>query len=151
MAETPHLQTAAAWLHAEWWQRAGYTLEATAAWLRAARGPSAPIAFLAEIDQAPAGTALLDTDDLDTRMDLTQWLASVLVAPAFRGRGVGRALAAHVAAAARARGFRELWAHTSTALGYWRRFGFAVAGEEVWAGAPTTLLRLDLSAAPFPP
>lgn len=144
LAETPHAATVASWLHAEWWAQEGWSLDGTIGFLRAAVGPAAPVSFVAEVDGCPAGHAMLDVDDLKTRPDLTPWMVSVLVAPALRGRGVGRALAHHVVAAARARGYPMLWAHTSTALEYWKRFGFIEIGSERWAGGPTTLLRLDL-------
>jgi predicted N-acetyltransferase YhbS len=144
LAETPHVETVAGWLHTEWWVHEGWSLDATIGFLRAAVGPAAPVSFVAEVDARPAGHAMLDVDDLKARPDLTPWIVSVLVAPEFRGRGVGRALAYHVVAAARARGYTTLWAHTSTALDYWKRFGFVEVGAERWAGGPTTLLRLDL-------
>ena len=144
LADTPHLETVAGWLHAEWWRHDGWTPDATIDFLLAATGPAAPISFVAEIDGAPAGHALLDIDDLASRRELTPWLASVLVAPDLRNRGVGRALASRVVATARGLGHAVLWAHTSTALAYWQHFGFVAVGEDSWAGGPTTLLRLDL-------
>jgi len=144
LADTPHVETVAGWLHAEWWRHEGWTLDATIDFLRTATGPSAPISFVAELDGRPAGHALLDVDDLASRRELTPWLASVLVAPELRSRGVGRALAKRVVETARALGHAEIWAHTSTALAYWQRFGFVAVGEERWAGGPTTLLRLGL-------
>lgn len=144
LAETPHLATVAGWLHGEWWHAAGWSLAATAEFLESASGPSAPITWVATLDGQPAATATLDTDDLASRMDLSPWLASVFVAPGFRGRGLGRALAAHAIATARRLGHAELWLHTFTAEPYWRGFGFVPSGEERWAGGPTTLMRLAL-------
>jgi predicted N-acetyltransferase YhbS len=140
LAETPHVAEVAAWLHAQWWAEDGWTLPATEAWLRAATGPAAPCTFVAEIEGRPAGTATLDTDDLPHRLDLTPWLASVLVRPEFRGRGVGGALVDHVVAAARALGHRRIWLFTPDAAPFYAARGWAPAGEETWRARPVALM-----------
>lgn len=145
IAATPHVAEVAAWLHAQWWAAEGWSLESTAAWLRAAAGPAAPVSFVAEEAGRPLGTATLDTDDLASRPELTPWLASVLVAPAARGRGIGTALVAHVAAAAAARGHRRIWLHTMDAAAFYLARGWRVVGAETWCGQPTTLMRTELS------
>ncbi|WP_422742768.1 GNAT family N-acetyltransferase [Micromonospora sp. WMMD754] len=60
--------------------------------------------------------------------------AGFMVAPAAAGRGVGRALAAHVLAAARADGYRAMQfnavvANNTRAVRLWRSLGFAVVGR----------------------
>ncbi|MCT2282218.1 GNAT family N-acetyltransferase [Micromonospora chalcea] len=60
--------------------------------------------------------------------------ASFMVAPAAAGRGVGRALAEHVLAAARADGYRAMQfnavvATNTRAVALWRSLGFAVIGR----------------------
>jgi N-acetylglutamate synthase-like GNAT family acetyltransferase len=49
---------------------------------------------------------------MDTRLDLAPWLASVLVAPAYRRRGVGSALAERVVEEARALAVETLYLYT---------------------------------------
>lgn len=144
IAETPHAAAVAAWLHAAWWDLEGWSLAATQAFLEAAAGPAAPIAFVAERDGAPVGTATLDTDDLESRPDLTPWLASVWVAPSWRGQGVATALVRHVEATAAALGLPELWLHTADAVPLYARLGWQPIGMETWQGKPTTLMRRRL-------
>ncbi|WBC07437.1 GNAT family N-acetyltransferase [Micromonospora sp. WMMA1947] len=60
--------------------------------------------------------------------------ASFMVAPAAAGRGVGRALAAHVLNAARADGYRAMQfnavvATNTRAVALWRSLGFEVVGR----------------------
>ncbi|MBU8855889.1 MULTISPECIES: GNAT family N-acetyltransferase [unclassified Micromonospora] len=60
--------------------------------------------------------------------------ASFMVAPAAAGRGVGRALAAHLLDAARADGYRAMQfnavvATNTRAVGLWRSLGFEVIGR----------------------
>jgi GNAT superfamily N-acetyltransferase len=151
LAETPHLTEIARWLHAEWWRAEGWTLEATAAFLRAATGPAAPACFVAEADGVPGGvpvgTATLDTDDLPSRRDLTPWLASVLVAPGWRGRGVGDALVRHVEAAAASLGHQRLWLITPDSEAFYAARGWARAGIETWQGRQVPLMMKSLGAA----
>jgi len=144
LAETPHVATVAGWLYAEWWEAEGWSLAATQAFLGAAIGPAAPIAFVAVRDGTPVGTATLDTDDLASRPDLTPWLASVWVAPAWRGQGVATALVRHIEATAAALDHPELWLHTADAAALYERLGWKRAGLEKWRDEPTTLMRRRL-------
>lgn len=145
LAETPHAERVAHWLHVEWWADGGWSREATEAWLRAATGPAAPVCYVAEIDGAAVGTATLDTDDLETRMDLTPWLANLLVPPAWRGRGIAGALVRHVEDAAATLGHRRLWLFTPSAEEFYAARGWHDAGTENWRGKPVRLMLRDLA------
>jgi GNAT superfamily N-acetyltransferase len=63
----------------------------------------------------PVGTAGLVRTDLETRTDLTPWLAGVYVLPAFRRRGHASALVRAVEAFARDAGVATIWLYTRTA------------------------------------
>nr|WP_275540531.1 GNAT family N-acetyltransferase [Sulfurisoma sediminicola] len=65
-------------------------------------------------------------------------LGRMAVLPAWRGRGVGRALLERLLEIAAAAGQRELVLHAQTqAAGFYGRFGFVVAGPEFMeAGIP---------------
>lgn len=60
--------------------------------------------FIAEIAGQPAGTLMLTTEWSDWRCAWWWWIQSVYVPPEHRRKGVYRALHAHVAELARARG-----------------------------------------------
>lgn len=60
--------------------------------------------YIAEIDGTPAGQMLITTEWSDWRDGWFWWIQSVYVCPAFRGRGVYRALQEHVTRLARATG-----------------------------------------------
>jgi hypothetical protein len=51
---------------------------------------------MAFIEGALFGSAMLIAHDMDTRMELSPWLAGVFVAPKRRGCGVGAALVRRV-------------------------------------------------------
>jgi len=146
LAETPHLEAVAGWLHAQWWAADGHDLPATRAFLAAARGPAAPLTLVAEAGGRPLGTATLDIDDLPARPDLAPWMASVLVTPAARGQGVASALVAAIVARARALGYAELFLFTSDQAAFYAKRGWLGLGAESWRGQPVTLMRRDLTA-----
>ena len=58
---------------------------------RAQRG-TIPTALVAVLDTEVVGLACLVETDIESHTHLTPWLASVLVAPRHRGRGIGSAL-----------------------------------------------------------
>lgn len=57
-------------------------------------------------------------------------LRSVVIAPAWRGRGLGRALVTRAIADAEARGARALYLLTTTAEGYFPSFGFTATTRD---------------------
>jgi amino-acid N-acetyltransferase len=81
---------------------------------------------VAEHDGVIVGTAALEAC-CDTAL-----LRSVAVAPAWRSRGLGRALVSRVIAEAEARGLRALYLLTMTAEHYFPSFGFQpIARDQV--------------------
>jgi GNAT superfamily N-acetyltransferase len=89
----------------------------------------------------------LAAEDLDSRRDLTPWLAGVFVLPEYRRRGHASALVRHVEGVAREGGFGTLWLYTSSAAGLYARLGWAMAGfEREWQrGVEVALMRRDLT------
>ena len=89
-------------------------------------------------DGTPIGCARLLPDGHIGRM---------AVLPAWRGRGIGRALLAAVTSAARARGVRTLRLSAQThAVAFYTRAGFAAEGDEYEeAGIPHVAMRRDLA------
>lgn len=106
--------TCAKWNHKEWGQVAGATEEQVASALQqiihSADGQTARAALW---NGELAGFVLLIHSDLDSHPHLKPWVASVLVAPAFRGRGVAKALMASIEAAAQELGYGEAYLYTS--------------------------------------
>lgn len=108
--------------------------------------PAAPFeeSFVLLEDGEPAGTASLTVEDLETRPDLTPWLAGVFVRPECRGRGHASALVRAVEAHARAHGIATLWLYTGHAARLYAGLGWReISRERDWWG-PVTLMRRDL-------
>lgn len=122
----------------------GYTIEAmTARILAPDSGPRE--SFMLFADGEPAGTAGLVRSDLESRQDLTPWLAGVFVPPDFRGRGHASALVRRVEAFARDAGLERIWLYTSSASGLYRGLGWQHAGEEQDHGRTVALMCRDLT------
>ena len=123
----------------------GYTVEEmTALILAPPVGPKET--FVAFDRDQPVGTAGLVHGDLDTRPDLTPWLAGVFVQPAFRGRGHATALIRRAEAFAAAASVQVLWLYTWTAEPFYARLGWQRAGVEREDGHDVVLMRRCLSA-----
>lgn len=129
LADHPGLLTELALLHHEQWGylRPDKSLEERTEQLRAACGRGGvPTVVVAVEDGALCGSAMLIASDMDTRPDLTPWLAGVYVAAAFRGRGCGSALVRRIESEASALGVPRLYLYTPDAAGFYRRLGWNV-------------------------
>ena len=93
----------------------------------------------------PVGTASLAAKDLQTRPDLTPWLAGVFVHPAFRGRGYATVLVRKVEAFATAASLQDIWLYTWTAEPLYARLGWHRVGLEQNRGSEVVLMRRSLA------
>ncbi|MCW8085596.1 GNAT family N-acetyltransferase [Roseococcus sp. MDT2-1-1] len=137
--------TLARWMQETFGNPSGRTLAETEALFRAPpRGPEESFVLL--LDGQPVGTASLAHDDLETRRDLSPWLAGVVVQPQFRGRGFASALVRRVERFAAASGVQTLWLYTWTADALYAQLGWEYAGQEFEPkrGIEVTLMRRTL-------
>jgi len=118
----------------------GYTVEDVAE--RILAPPAGPKeTFVLFDDDRPVGTAGIVRHDLETRPDLTPWLAGVFVERRFRGRGHATALIRRVEAFALAASVPILWLYTATAEPLYARLGWERAGLELDRGEEVVLMR----------
>ena len=123
----------------------GYTVEEmTALILEPPVGPNET--FVLFDHGRPVGTGALIRTDLETRPDLTPWLADLFVEPAFRGRGYATALIRRVEAFALAASVPVLWLYTSTAETLYARVGWQRVGTEDERGKKVVLLKRILTS-----
>lgn len=140
--------TLATWLYEQW----GYfhdhdsverRIEELNGRLQTDRVPVAFVALSSDVpDAIPIGTASLTADDLDTRPDLTPWLASVFVAHQFRRDGVGAALVRAVVAHAKTLGIRTLYLFTEDRTEFYARLGWTVFEQENYRGHRVTVMKI---------
>ena len=82
-----------------------------------------PTAFVALLEGKITGFACLVAHDMETRKDLSPWLASVLVAPEYRSRGVGTSLSLRVVQEARSLEIETLYLLTFDKEKFYERLG----------------------------
>ena len=122
----------------------GYTVEEmTALILEPPVGPKET--FVLFDHGRPVGTAALIRSDLETRLDLTPWLAGLFVEPAFRRRGYATDLVRKVETFARASSVPVLWLYTSAAETLYARLGWQRVGIEDERGEDVVLMKRVLS------
>ena len=114
------------WLREEFWHAGSPTREQQIAAMLAQPGQSEETFVLLD-DNVPVGTASLVNNDLPSRPDLTPWLASVLVLPAFREKGSAAPLVRRVEEAA-AISAAALWLYTWSAEAVYAKLGWQRVG-----------------------
>lgn len=143
LADHPEfISTLARWHHEEWaYLRPGDTVEARLARLRDECGRGEiPTVFVAFSADTLLGSAMLVAHDMDTRMDLTPWLAGVFVAPDYRRRGIGSALVGRVVECAAQLGVRRLYLYTPSAERMYSRLGWSAVERTSYRGAEVVVM-----------
>lgn len=139
--------TIAAWHHAEWGHlNPEFSLEARADRLRK-RGTRSgiPTAVIALIGDEVAGSASLVEADMDSHPELTPWLASVFVAPEFRGRGIASALVGVIEDRAVEEGVETMWLWTPDQERLYARLGWETVAREPYRDLEAVIMRKDLA------
>jgi GNAT superfamily N-acetyltransferase len=136
------IPTLAQWHHAEWHavtpdltisdRIAGFTA-------RARRG-SVPTGIVGLVDDHVVGMACLVDCDIPSHCHLTPWLATVLVSPQHRGRGIGSALCLRAAEEATLLGVTNLYLFTFDKQSMYARLQWSPLEEAVYAGHPGTVM-----------
>ena len=147
LADAPeHIPTIAAWHHAQW----GYlnpsgTFESRIERMqRFLKGAAIPAMYICVDGKHLVGTAALVESDMDSHPELSPWLASVYVNPAYRKRGVGAALVKHVVSQANAHGFNPLYLFTPDQEKFYRELGWQFIAQESYRGREATLMKIGV-------
>jgi N-acetylglutamate synthase-like GNAT family acetyltransferase len=129
LADYPqYLPNVAGWVFDEWgWEMPGSTLEnIQAEFSMHLNRDRIPLTMLALVEQRPVGTASIFLHDMDSRMELTPWLAAVYVVPEFRGQGIGSQLVTAIEAAAIGLQLERLYLFTPDQEAFYARLGWSV-------------------------
>ena len=134
--------TLAQWHYNEWaYLRPGDSVEARLTKLRGFCGhreiPTVVVAFKGS---TLLGSAMLIAYDMDTRMELSPWLAGVFVAPDHRGHGIGTAMIRRVMDDAMALGVRRLYLYTPTAQHFYSRLGWSLMEHTSYRGTNVAVM-----------
>ena len=144
LADHPsYIPELAAWHHAQWrYLDTGVSVEQRAAALSRHTRDRVPLTVIALSGKTLLGSASLIAQDMDTRMDLTPWLASVYVAPAYRNRGLGSALVRRIADKAKVLGFERLYLFTPDKESFYARLGWTVFERTAYRGYDQVVMNL---------
>ncbi len=105
--------TCAKWNHKEWGYLSGATEDDIVSGLQdIIHSTDRQAARVALWKGELAGFVLLIHNDLDSHPHLKPWVASLLVAPDYRGRGIAKALMAAIESAAQKLGYTEAYLYT---------------------------------------
>ena len=99
-----------------------------------------PVTFVASSATELLGSAMLIHHEMDTHPQFTPWLAGVFVAPAHRGRGIGRALAEHSVREAGARGYSTVYLFTPSAADFFSHLGWSIVEHTRYKGADVAIM-----------
>ena len=143
LADRPEaIPTLAQWHYVQWsYLTPGDSVERRIAALQAhLEKGQIPTTFVALVDRTVVGSASLIAHDMDTRMHLSPWLASVYVEPLHRNRGIGSALVRRVEEEATALGVLALHLFTPDKVAFYTRLGWAVLEQCIYRGYAQTVM-----------
>lgn len=113
-------------VHAQWFaDKEGHSADGMLKRMLTGRRAEIPVGIVAFVNGAPAGTVSLLDSDLESRKDLTPWLAGLLVFPDYREAGVGRALVKAIVEINFDMGNSALYLYTDKPK-YYERLGWTV-------------------------
>ncbi len=132
------------WHYMEWsYLNPGDSVERRITRLQSHGGPGQiPMTFIALQGETLLGSASLIPHDMDTRMDLSPWLASVYVAPEFRRCGIGSALVGRVVGEARILGIHPLYLFTTDKESFYAGLGWSVVERTIYRGQQVTIMAI---------
>lgn len=132
----------ARWFHAEWGYlhpERTYTDVERLITERAQTG-RIPVALVAFDGKELLGTVCLKVHDMDTRLDLTPWLAGLYVSDQKRREGIGTALIAAIEKEAFELGVSELYLYTPESESFYAKRGWHVREKTEYHGYAVTLM-----------
>ncbi|MEQ9462350.1 MAG: GNAT family N-acetyltransferase [Haliea sp.] len=99
-----------------------------------------PSTWVLVADGAVIGSVSLIEHDLDSRPELTPWLANLWVERAWRGRGLGKQLVLHACEQGYQRGLQRLYLYTPEHAAFYRALGWEMLAVSTKNGVPITLM-----------
>ncbi len=143
--EPYHIPRLAEWHHQEWsYLNPDLTVSQRAEWMQSYLSDDlVPSTFIALREQLLGSAAIIE-HDLETRPDLSPWLASVFVAPEHRGQGIGTKLVIHVMEKVREAGILVLYLFTPDKEGFYQKLGWQTLSKETFRDHPITVMQANL-------
>ena len=99
-----------------------------------------PLTLVALENNLPVGTIGIILHDMETRVDLSPWLASLYVVPSRRGRGLGSQLISELMLRQEMLGISPLYLFTSDQQSLYQKFGFEKKEEIGYRNERVTIM-----------
>ena len=99
--------------------------------------------FVAVSGDTLHGSASLVEHDMNTRMDLSPWLASVYVAAEHRKKGIASALVRRIVEEATSLGHRSFYLFTPDQEKLYAGLGWSLLEETEFEGHQVTIMKID--------
>jgi GNAT superfamily N-acetyltransferase len=134
------------WHHEEWgYFNPGDSVEKRIANLQTHLGrKQIPTTFVSLSGGILLGSASLVAHDMDTRMDLTPWLASIYVLPDHRSQGIGTALVQRVIEEVVDLNVETLYLFTPNREGFYASLGWSVVEHTEYRGQKVVIMALHI-------
>ena len=142
--ESEHIPTLANWHHNEWaYLNPDDSLQKRIEEMQSYLGRGLiPSTFIAKERNRLTGSAAIVKYDMDTRLELSPWLASVFVAPEYRQKGIGTKLVLHVMEKAKDEGISTLYLFTPNKDKFYRELGWSAFSKEAYRSQEVTIMKL---------
>jgi len=134
------------WHHEEWgYFNPGDSVEKRIANLQTHLGrKQIPTTFVSLSGGILLGSVSLIIHDMDTRIDLSPWLANVYVTPEHRSRGIGTALVQRVIEEAVELSVETLYLFTPDREGFYASLGWSVVERTEYRGQQVVIMALHI-------
>ncbi len=116
-----HLETVSSWIYEEFADKSAVKYEEMRVFFRKRYYDQLPITLVALKDGWCTGTVSLFEGDLDTRRDLTPWLAALYVKRNYRSQGIGAILVTSIINKAAELGYDIIYLRTEHTAGYYQK------------------------------
>jgi predicted N-acetyltransferase YhbS len=103
-----------------------------------------PVTLVAFEGQELLGTVCLKAHDMDTRLDLTPWLAGLYVSAPRRRQGTGARLVSAIEEKAYELGVKRLYLYTPESETFYSRLGWQLRERTKYHGYPVTLMQKEI-------
>lgn len=103
-----------------------------------------PLALVAFDNRELLGTVCLKVHDMDTRLDLSPWLAGLYVSAPWRRQGIGATLVSAIEKEARELGVERLYLHTPESETFYSKLGWQVKERPQYHGYPVSLMQKNI-------
>lgn len=141
------ISTLAQWFYQEWaYLYPDRTLEDVRRLLsKRTNKEKIPLALIAMEEKELLGTVCLKVHDMDTRQDLTPWMAGLYVVTSRRRQGIGTMLVSAIEEKARELGVATLYLYTPESEAFYLQLGWKVKERTGYHGYPVSIMEKDIA------